>query len=454
MIGLGYTLLLGGLATLGLGAVGLALGGRRAEVVGPVAGGLALALGLPVLTLGAPEGPGPGGLVLDGVSAPGLVVVGLWVLVLTLSAPRRHVEPGWVAALLARGAVHVALLACPPGPLAAGLWVLGCGLVLPGLSAGPARRLGAPYLGLAAALGAVGLLWGGTAGVALALLAVAARTGLPPFQSWAVGAYSLGPPARATAVIAPMFGLALAARLPMAQALHAGQVPVQVLLVLGALLAAALALVQVRLDRATGFLTVSCAGVALLGVADEHNIGHLGGLLSWVAGGTALLGLGLVTAAVRSRRGPVPVDRHLGLAAHAPVLATLFLLFGLSAVGAPGTAAFVSDDLVLHGSIGDHPLLLMALVSTVSLQGYTVLHLFYRVFLGPPEPVPLPDALRRERAGLWLAAALLLLAGVAPRLLGAVWQRGGAAGPHAETGQHAAGPHAETDPHPELSPGR
>lgn len=352
---------------------------------------------------------------MDALLAIRIAVTALTVLAVLLVLPRRQRAWSPVLALLLLSGVHVAILWSPPGLATGGLWALSCLLtlgLLAGPEAAPARRLAVPFLSLAAILGLIGQCVDEQLGRWLLLGAVACRLGVFPFHSWAVGAYTLAPTTLAVAAVAPMHGLALLARV-------SWEVPgpLAALLVLSAFLAAGLAVVQTELGRAAGFLTVSVEAVVLLGVLDPDPIGHLGGMLMWAASGLGLLGMGLVVAALRSRRGRVPVDRHLGLLSQAPTFAGLFFLFGLASIGAPGTADFVSGELVLHGSLAHRPALLLGLIGAISLQGYAMMHLFYRVFLGPPDGQALADVLGRERLALVPLAALLLLTGLAPQLL-------------------------------------
>ena len=119
-----------------------------------------------------------------------------------------------------------------------------------------------------------------------------------------------------------------------------------------------------------------------------------------------------------------------------------FLLFGLACVGLPGTIDFISEDLTLHGSIAHHPLLLIGFLSGVSLLGYAVLFLAFRIFLGPRPrslaSIRVPDALPREKLVLIAIAVLLLGGGLMPQTVAR--QLTQQAAPHAGVPAHEA-PH-------------
>lgn len=383
---------------------------RGRESVGVAAGAGTLAVGLAAVYVqqGAPT---PGWLVLDGATIARVLLTGLVLLAVFAVLPRRHLAPPVTASLIGLAAAGLALIVVPPGLVRAAVWLTYCAVTAAALPAGRPRRLAVPYLGLAGLAGAAGEAVPGPVGGGLLLLATAVTAGVPPFHSWIVGAYTMAPTSLAVAVSAPMAGLALIARGdPGGGPWFTGG------LIAAALVAGGLVVVQKELARAVGFLTVSLQALVLLSLADADAVGHVGGLMLWCATAIALVGLGLVAAALRSRLGRVPVDGYAGLVGEAPVFAALFLLFGLAAVGMPGTAGFASEDLVLHGSLGSRPGLLVAFASAVSVQAYAVLHLFFRVFFGPPAVgVPVADALRRERVALLLLAGVLLVGGLAPQ---------------------------------------
>lgn len=366
------------------------------------------------------------GLVLDGVSLPRLPLSGLFLLIGLAVVPARDCNASRVAALTTLVLSDLALTMVEPSLASGVLWALSCGATLAVLPAGPARRLAFPYLTLALAAGLGGLVLGGQGGLLLLVVAVAIRLGLFPFQTWVVTGMELTTPALLVTATAPMTAIALVARTPLTEDAVAAPYLVP-LFTVGALLTGALSIIQERLTRAVGFLTISISGVVLVGVLDADEIGHLGGLIMWGITGLSLLGLGLVTAALQSRLGVVSIRELAGLGARVPTFGALFLLFGLAAVGAPGTADFASEDLVLHGSLAHHPAQLLLFVSTISVQGYAVLHVAFRAFFGPHTDLPVRDALPRERLALVGLALLLVVAGLAPQLMIMEWS-----GPAAE----------------------
>lgn len=431
------------LAIAGLLATSAIVAGTRtsATAVGPTAGALTFVWGVAALML-HPGVAEPTPLQLDMVSLPRVPLTGLFLLAVFAVLPRRHATPTATAALLALAGLDLAVAVAPAGPVQGLAWLgstLATAAVLP---AGPARRLATPYLGLSAILGLAGSLVGGEAGTAMLYMAVLPRLGVFPFHSWVVGGMQLAPTTLAVAVAAPMSALALVARAPIGLD-HDGAYVLTVALALTALLTAAWMLVQEELGRALGFFVVSVEAIVLISELDTNAVGHLGGLMMWGVTGLALLGMGLVTASLRSRIGEVDLRRYSGLAVPAPTFAGLFFLFGLASFGGPGTAAFASADLILHGGLANHVVPLLLFLGAVSLQGYAVLHLFFRVFLGPVAEVRILDALPRERVVLFGMAAVLIATGLAPQLLVSGWL--GAS-------EHAASPATHAVSHAAVAP--
>lgn len=382
----------------------------------PRQAGLVVGTGLALLALGLASVGGPlPWLVLDGVSTPRVGVVAVLLLATVGVLPTRQATGGATAALVVAVGVDLACVVAPAGALPA-LWPVACGATWGALPQGANRRVAAPYLALAAVLGGLGLAGLGPCAPLLVLVAVALRLGVFPVHSWAVAAYDGARPTGAVLLVAPMASLAVVARAPIGLDGLLGQ-SVAAALALSALVSAGLAIVQRGLGRAVGFLTSSVVALVLVGLLDRDAVGHLGGLTTWNLTGVALTGLGLVTSALLSRhRGP-DLRGHGGLLASTPFLAVAFLLFGLAAVGAPGTADFVGEDLVIHGSLSHHPWLLLLHLAAVSAQAYAVLHVFMHAFFGPEGPVRPADALPRERVALVALGGLVIAAGMAPQLM-------------------------------------
>ncbi len=256
----------------------------------------------------------------------------------------------------------------------------------------------------------------------MVVVGLALRLGVFPCHTWLVGLFERAPFGPLIVSVAPMPALILVERvITPSVAATLGEVPgpSAALLVLSSALAAAMVLVQTHLRRALGWFVVSLHSSIFLAVLDPNPIGHMGGLAMWAASTLALTGFTTVVWALVTRRGDIDLTQHSGFHDDAPTLGAGFLLFGLACVGLPGTIDFISEDLTLHGSIAHHPLLLIGFLAGVSLLGYSVLFLAFRLFLGPRpsslRSIRVPDALPRERWVLVAVAVLLLGGGLMPQ---------------------------------------
>ncbi|MCA9544490.1 MAG: hypothetical protein KC613_08870 [Myxococcales bacterium] len=402
-------LAIGALAVLALAARTLKL---TARPTGPLlAAGLVSLVGTEFLTAADHQ---RSFLVIDAASLPRLAVWALLLWAITWVVPRRDDSPALMGRLLALVSVSLLVTFTDVGPAHAALFAASSAVTWWILPHGAPRRLAALPMASSALIALGSTLVPPERAPYLMYLAVAIRLGVFPFHTWAVGLFERAPLVLAVAITAPLAGIGALARTPLPDD---AWFAFDVWMVLSAYLTGGLAIVQRRLDRALGFFIAASASVVLIGVSQAGDLAHLGGLMMWGVTSAALVGLGLVVAALSARWGVVDLTRHSGLLQHTPSFAILFLFFGLATVGAPGTADFASQDVMLHGPVSHHPALLLALVGAISLQGYAVLHLGFRVFFGPPRPAVLKDVLLREHIGLVTLALILVLTGLAPQAL-------------------------------------
>src|ERR1700761_2212716 len=117
------------------------------------------------------------------------------------------------------------------------------------------------------------------------------------------------------------------------------------------------------------------------------------------------------------------MTRDGGLAAKLPVLATLFVITGLSLIGLPLLNGFVGEFLVLSGSYDSHPRWVIAATVGVILSAAYMLGMIQRVFYGPQSVMvaerPAISFFAREHLLLWPMAVLMLAMGV----LSPFWMR-------------------------------
>ena len=413
-------------------------------------------------------GPALGGgrlLFVDGLSAVLLPWAALLSTAIALVAPRRSLDAASVRRALVGAAATSALFATSHPWVILALWVVTARLtwratrVTPG--GGPAARVYAIYMGLATACMVAGTVmlvadppWErasgvlGTAGGWLVAVAVMIRKGIYPFHSWYPALFSGAPMSTALSATMPQVAAYAAVRLLVG---HADGVPheletLSLLALVTAVYGAALALVQRDLRGFIGVLAMSQSALVLAGLSGRLPMELNGAFCLWISSGLAITGIGLVSWAIESRAGAISLETLQGRFWDAPALAGFFLLFGMAAIGLPGTLSFVADDLIVSGSLDDHlGAGLMVIASTV-LCGIAVMRCWFHVF-GGQQPVDSPrhGILRREQVSLTVLLAVLFGLGLWPGPLVQALERA-AAGVLRDSGGHDQADHARAGP--------
>jgi len=397
---------------------------------------------------------GGGSLVhVDGITAALMPTVALIELAILLVAPKRFLDPAATARLLYGAAATFALFATAHPLVLVTLWIV---TALPtwistrGTPGGrPAARVFATVMLAALGCMAVGTVlmlvdppWErgcglvGNTGGWLVAIAVLMRKGIVPFHSWYPALFSGAPLSTALAATMPQVAAYTAVRLLMGHADHGAGVGAELvvlsqLALVTAAYGAALALVQRDLRGFIGTLAMSQSALVLAGLAGHVPMELNGAFCIWISSGLALTGIGLVAWALESRAGPLSLATPQGRFYDAPAMAAFFLLFGLAAIGLPGTLSFVADDLIVSGSLDEQLHAGLLVIASTVLSGIAVMRGWFFIFGGPvavdgPRHMILP----RERValtallvplfvlGLWPAPLVRSLERAAEQLLG------------------------------------
>jgi len=168
------------------------------------------------------------------------------------------------------------------------------------------------------------------------------------------------------------------------------------------------------------YSSVSHMGIVLLGMATRTEPGLAGSVFQMVSHGimTGLLFtlVNLLYAKTHTR----DMFEMGGLAERAPGLTTFFLLGGLTSLGLPGLSGFVAEFLVFFGTwISGTPWWLFPAVAGAVITAVYVLRAVKIICFGPlsARHGSVPDAEGTEWVSLAVLGGLLVLLGVAPRLL-------------------------------------
>jgi len=250
----------------------------------------------------------------------------------------------------------------------------------------------------------------------LLLAGFAVKTPLFPLHTWLPVVSMEGP----ASVAALMTGLKLGAygllrfAVPLApnaaQELHwllAG------LGVVGILYGALAAMAQTNLRRMLAYSSISHVGLVVLGIASLNLQGIQGALFQLLNFTIVAGGLFLLTGLLHHRIGSTDHIHLGGLFRTMPLLSAFFFLFGLAAMGVPGTNGFPAELLILLSALQTHTGAGLAALFGVVLGAAYFLGIYRKSFFGPVTSPVVADALDLRPRELLVAVvlALLVLAG-------------------------------------------
>jgi NADH-quinone oxidoreductase subunit M len=253
--------------------------------------------------------------------------------------------------------------------------------------------------------------------------ALLSRKAVAPLHAWLPVMIERGPVGLALLSVGTHLAafLALRVMIPLVpEAARRGLPTLAWIALLSAMWQALVALSQQDLKRAIGYVTTSNLALVVVGLGASSAEGLHGSMLQMLSLGLVSLGQLLTVSWIEARTGTTDLRRLGGLAQQFPRIAWVFLLLGLASVGAPGSVAWVAEDLILHALLVHHPFVAAALLTITVLNGITVLRLFFRAFFGPPS-APASKYLVDLRPREWLVAysvlAVIVTLGIAPQAM-------------------------------------
>jgi len=206
---------------------------------------------------------------------------------------------------------------------------------------------------------------------------------------------------------------------------------IPVLAVLGIVWGALLALAQSDLKALVAYSSLSHMGFIVLGIFTFNAQGQQGAILQMVNHGLIVPALFLIVAWLQQRTGSRDRTSLFGLAPRMPVLAGVFLVVTLAALGLPGLNSFVGEFMVLLGAWAYNPVLTAVACIGLVLAPVYMLRLFQGAMYAPAggelphgheghAEVSAPATMDLRTVELALLApllALLFLIGLYPNLL-------------------------------------
>jgi NADH-quinone oxidoreductase subunit M len=245
---------------------------------------------------------------------------------------------------------------------------------------------------------------------------IAFRKAIVPFHQWLPELFEKGPLTHAILFCTPQLGAYATVRLLATQAPESLLVGLGMAALVTSVYGACLAVGKNTVRGAFAGMLMGQTSLVFAGLQCTTHSGLAGGLALWISGGMALTGLGLAVMALEARRGPLMLNTYQGGHALSPVLATCFLILGLTSVGFPGTLGFVSQELLLHGTTHAYPLVGVLAAVTTTLNGITIMRLYLCMFCGRRVSFTVSQSIRlRERVAMFVLVALLLGLGFLPQ---------------------------------------
>lgn len=260
-------------------------------------------------------------------------------------------------------------------------------------------------------------------------LAFGIKAALFPFHSWVPDVYTESTPATAiilSGVLSKMgiYGF-LRFCLPLFPDATRYFAPIiMVLAVIGIIYGALLALDQRDGKRLVACSSIAHLGFIILGIFSLTRQGVQGATLQAVNHGITIAALFAIIAVIGLRWGTTDVERLGGIATPAPIIAAVFLVITLSALGLPGLNGFAGEFLILLGTFRANAA--DAVVGTIGvvLAAAYMLRLFQGITHGPET-----DATRAGPAaspagtvaGWWSEMTVAQYAAVLPLLALMVW---------------------------------
>jgi NADH-quinone oxidoreductase subunit M len=170
--------------------------------------------------------------------------------------------------------------------------------------------------------------------------------------------------------------------------------------------------------RLFGYMSVSHFGFIVLGIFVLTSQGGSGAVLYMVNHGLATGALFLVAGYLIKRRGTASIRAMGGVEKVAPVLAGLFLVFGLAALSLPGLSPFVSEIMVLIAAFQHHWWTGAIAVTAIVWTAWYILWRNQRTTTGPDRgggrEAETPDLDRREVGTLAPLFVALIVFGFFP----------------------------------------
>ena len=197
-----------------------------------------------------------------------------------------------------------------------------------------------------------------------------------------------------------------------------------ILAVVSVLYGAAVTLRQTDLKRLIAYSSISHMGYVLLGIFALSQVSLTGAALQMFSHGVITGLLFAMAGLVMHNAGERDLRKLGGLARQMPIIAVIFSVAGLGALGLPTTSGFAAEFLVFVGSFsstvvaGVQVYTILAVLGIVITAGY-ILWMLQRIFYGPvlEQYNGVKDADNLEKVYMFAFIAVIMLVGIYPAIL-------------------------------------
>ena len=167
---------------------------------------------------------------------------------------------------------------------------------------------------------------------------------------------------------------------------------------------------QKDLMRLVSYTSVSHFGFMVLGIFIGSSLALTGAMFYMVAHGLSIAAMFFISGFLTQRGGSRQIADYRGIQRVTPVIAGTWLVSGLASMAMPGLSGFVSEYLVLVGTLKVSTVLaIFAVLGVVIAAGY-ILWPYQKIFTGPKPEQKLPDMNGREKTVVVpLIAAMVIL---------------------------------------------
>jgi NADH-quinone oxidoreductase subunit M len=256
-------------------------------------------------------------------------------------------------------------------------------------------------------------------------LAFAIKTPLFPFHGWLPDAYRAAPTPMLITFAGVMGKAGAYGFLRIAVPLFPDPVGLwdwrwvmPVLAVAAIIWGALMAIAQRDMKLIVGYSSVSHMGFIVLGIFALNVQGQQGAILQMVNHGIIIAALFLLVAWIADRTGTRDRSALAGLAGRMPVMAGVFTVVVLAALGLPGLNSFVGEFMTLLGAWQRAPVLAVIGAVGLVLAPVYMLRLFQGAMHGEPtEAKPMADIYAGQLALLTPLILLMFVLGLYPYVL-------------------------------------